>query len=80
MTAVSAKKDTIMKLFGTVNSFDQTKGYGTIRPEAGGGELRFDDSAFSWGKNAVPTVGQRLSYNVGTNHQRKPCALNLRAI
>ena len=34
MTAVSAKKDNIMKLFGTVKSFDESKGYGTIKPEA----------------------------------------------
>src|SRR5689334_19831576 len=45
MTAVSAKKDIIMKLFGTVKTFDETKGFGTIKPEAGGDDLRFEKSA-----------------------------------
>ena len=39
MTAVSAKKDNIMKLYGTVKTFDEAKGYGTIKPEAGGDVL-----------------------------------------
>ena len=69
-----------MKYFGTVNSFDTGKGHGEIKPEKGGDMLRFERGAFSWEKNAVPTVGQRLSYDVGTNNQRQPCALNLQTI
>ena len=42
--------------------------------------LRFERTAFSWEKNIVPTVGQRLSYDVGTNNERQPCALNLQTI
>jgi cold shock CspA family protein len=69
-----------MKYFGTVKSFDTIKGHGEIKPEAGGEDLRFEKSAISWEKNALPTVGQRLSYDVGTNSQRQPCALNLQTI
>jgi CspA family cold shock protein len=67
-----------MKYFGTVKSFDSTTGHGEIKPEAGGDLLRFEKSAFSWENNAVPTIGQRLSYDVGTDGQRR--ALNLKSI
>lgn len=69
-----------MKLFGTVKSFDTVKGHGEIKPEAGGDTLHFERSAFSWEKNTVPTIGQRLSYEVGANEQREPRALNLQTI
>ena len=69
-----------MKYFGTVKSFDIAKGLGEIKPEAGGDMLHFERSAFSWEKNAVPTVGQRLSYDVGTKIQSQPRALNLQTI
>ena len=69
-----------MKYFGTVSSFDTSKGHGEIKPETGGDMLRFERGAFSWEKNAVPTVGQRLSYDVGTDTERQPCALNLQTI
>ena len=69
-----------MKYFGTVESFDTAKGLGEIKPETGGDNLGFEKSAISWEKDAVPTVGQRLSYDVGTNSQRQPCALNLQTI
>lgn len=69
-----------MKYFGTVKSFDSIKGLGEIKPETGGDDLRFDRSAFSWEKDAVPTVGQRLSYDVGSNTDRQPRAVNLQTI
>ena len=69
-----------MKYFGTVKSFDAIKGHGEIKPEAGGDMLRFERSAFSWANSVLPTVGQRLSYDVGTNKERQPCALNLATI
>ena len=69
-----------MKYFGTVNSFDTGKGHGEIKPENGGDMLRFERGAFSWKNEAVPSVGQRLSYDVGTNTDRQPCALNLQTI
>lgn len=69
-----------MKYFGTVKSFDNDKGHGFIKPEAGGDELRFERSAISWGSDKLPTEGQRLSYDVGTNDERQPRATNLQTI
>jgi cold shock CspA family protein len=69
-----------MKYFGTVKSFDAAKGHGEIKPETGSDMLGFDRSAFAWEKNSVPVIGQRLSYDVGADTERRPCALNLKAI
>ena len=70
-----------MKYFGTVNTFDVNQGHGSIKPEAGGDNLAFERSAFSWDIKAnPPKTGQRLSYEVGTNSASKPCALNLQTI
>jgi cold shock CspA family protein len=69
-----------MKYFGTLKSFDTAKGEGEIKQEAGGNDLRFEKSAISWDKDVAPTIGQRLSYDVGTNSERRPCALNLETI
>ena len=69
-----------MKYFGTVKSFDTSKGQGEIQQEAGGDDLRFEKSAISWDKDIAPTPGQRLSYERGTDTERQPCALNLMTI
>ena len=70
-----------MKNFGTVNTFDVDQGRGSIKPETGGDNLAFERSAFSWDIKAnPPTTGQRLSYDVGTNSESKPCALNIATI
>jgi cold shock CspA family protein len=69
-----------MKYFGTVKSFDTVQGHGEITPETGGDLLRFERSAFSGEKNDNPIVGQRLSYDVGTNGDRQRCAMNLQTI
>jgi cold shock CspA family protein len=70
-----------MKYFGTVNSLDIDQGRGSIKPETGGDNLGFETSAFAWDIKATPpTVGQRLSYDVGTSSDSKPCALNLQTI
>jgi cold shock CspA family protein len=68
-----------MKLFGTVQSFDTTKGRGEIKPEVGGDLIRFEMSEIAWDKNVPPTVGQRLSYEAGTNNSA-PRALNLQTV
>lgn len=70
-----------MKTFGTINSFDVDHGRGSIKPEAGGDNLPFEKSAFKWDIKATPPkTGQRLSYEVGTNGDKKPCAVNLQTI
>jgi cold shock CspA family protein len=73
-------KELTMKYFGTVKSFDTIKGQGEIKQEAGGNDLGFETSAIQWDKNIAPTVGQRLSYDVGQTSDRQPCALNLQTI
>jgi len=68
-----------MKYFGTVKSFDVDQGIGSLKPETGGDELKFERSAISWDAPKAPTVGQRLSYDKGTL-DNQPCALNLAQI
>ena len=79
MMAVSAKKDIIMKLYGTVKSFDETRGFGTIKPEAGGKDLRFEKSAVQWGDATTPKTERRLSYEVSKNGSGDACAINLQS-
>ena len=69
-----------MKLFGTVQSFDKAQGFGSIQPEAGGDALRFENSAIKWDRTDSPKAEQRLSYELGTNSDGKPCAVNLHQI
>ena len=59
-----------MKHFGTLKSFDETKGSGSITPEKGGDELRFERSAISWDSKVAPTTGQRLSYELNEKDGR----------
>ena len=65
-----------MKLFGTVESFDETKGHGFIKPEVAGKPIGFETSAISWENKTPPPVGKRLSYEVSqTNGETR--AINL---
>ena len=65
-----------MKHFGTVESFDDTKGLGLIKPEQGDKAIGFERSAFSWESKIPPAVGKRLSYDLTeTNGESK--AVNL---
>lgn len=68
-----------MKYFGTVKSFDEANGLGSIKAEQGGEELRFDRSAISWEPKTSPTEGQRLSYDVNSKDGRNT-AVNLQTI
>jgi cold shock CspA family protein len=65
-----------MKLFGTVQSFDEVKG-GLIKPEAGGDNLPFKNTAVQWGNATTPKTERRLSYEVGKNGSGDDCAINL---
>ncbi len=69
-----------MKQFGIVQSFDAAKRNGSIKPESGGDALGFESSAVKWANNASPKADQRLSYELGTNPQGRPCAVNLQTI
>ena len=65
-----------MKHFGTVESFDETKGHGLIKPETAGTSIAFERSAISWENKTPPPVGKRLSYELSdTNGQTS--AINL---
>ena len=66
--------------FGTVRSFDETKGYGSIKPEQGGEDLRFERSAIKWGQTPLPQADQRLSYELGTSKDGRPVAVNVNTI
>jgi len=55
----------------------RTKGYGIIKPEAGGDELRFEKSAVQWGTATTPKTERRLSYELGKNGSGDACAINL---
>jgi len=68
-----------MKYFGTVKSFDETQGRGSITPEKGGEELRFERSAISWDTRVSPKSGQRLSYELAEKDGRTS-AVNLETI
>jgi CspA family cold shock protein len=69
-----------MKQFGTVKSFDEAKGQGSITPETGGQELRFERSALSQDLKAPPSVGQRLSYELSQKEGQQPSAVNLETV
>jgi CspA family cold shock protein len=56
-----------MKHFGTVKSFDETQGLGSITPENGGEVLPFERSAICWGPQVALKTGQRLSYELSEN-------------
>jgi cold shock CspA family protein len=65
-----------MKNFGTVESFDETKGHGLIKPEIAGKSIGFERSAIAWENKTPPVVGKRLSYELSdTNGQTS--AINL---
>jgi cold shock CspA family protein len=66
-----------MKLFGTVESFDETKGQGLIKPEeVGKPAIAFEKSAIPSEGKTPPPVGKRLSYEVSeTNGETR--AVNL---
>jgi cold shock CspA family protein len=53
-----------MKYYGTVESFDEIKGLGFIKPETVGAHIGFDRSAIGWDNKTSPEVGKRLSYEL----------------
>ncbi len=66
-----------MKYFGTVKSFDTDKGLGSLKPETGGDDLYFERSAIKFDMPSVPSVGQRLSYELENDKRGKSSAVNL---
>jgi cold shock CspA family protein len=70
-------KDTAMKHFGTVQSFNETTGRGFIRPEDGSTDLGFDRSEMLWDPPVSPSPGVRLSYHL-SGRSGHASAINLR--
>jgi len=68
-----------MRYFGTVKSFDETRGHGSIYPDHWHEEIGFERSAAMWRRSADPTPGQRFSYEVEKRAGRRR-ARNLRTI
>ena len=66
-----------MKLFGIMKSFDSAKGYGEITPEPQARLFASTRARLRGRTTPVPSVGQRLSYELGANDQHQPRALNL---
>ena len=67
--------------FGTVNSFDNENGHGSIKSEASGADLGFERSDLWWdNKMNTPVAGERFSYADGTGSRGEPCARNIQSI
>lgn len=68
-----------MKYFGTVSSFDETKGHGSLKPENGSANIGFERKAIMWDRKTAPVIGQRLSYELNTTEGRAS-AVNLQTV
>jgi cold shock CspA family protein len=72
-------KDTAMKHFGTVQSFNEATGHGFISPEEGGRDLSFDRSEILWDPLVSPKPGVRLSYRL-SGRNGHASAVDLRTV
>lgn len=51
-----------MKHFGIIQTFNQARGSGVIKPESGGNDLTFDRNSFASWRVDTPQVQRRVSY------------------
>ena len=65
-----------MPITGTLRSWNEDRGFGFIAPTHGGAETFVHVSAFSR-DGTRPTVGEKLSYELGRGHDGKPQAVNV---
>lgn len=63
---------------GTVKWFNPTKGYGFIKPDAGGADVFVHISAVEKAGYTNLAEGARISYELVTGRSGKPSAENLR--
>lgn len=68
--------ETVMTYHGTVKSFDQARGRGTIEADSGGEYLLFELGGLYQKAHITPVVGRRFTYNLVTTGGRR-CAVNL---
>lgn len=73
------KKKDRMSITGTVKFFNDTKGYGFIAPESGGGDAFVHISAVERAGLATLKQDQRVSYELETDKRGKTSAVNLQA-
>lgn len=65
-----------MRLFGTLKSWRDDRGFGFIAPRHGGADLFVHISALPR-DGTRPTVGERLSYELGRGRNGQPQAVNV---
>lgn len=65
-----------MQITGTLRSWHDDRGFGFIAPTHGGAELFVHVSAFSR-DGSRPTVGEKLSYELGRGRDGKPQAVKV---
>ena len=64
---------------GTVKFFNETKGYGFIAPESGGGDAFVHISAVERAGMRTLEQNQRISYELETDNRGKTSAVNLQS-
>ena len=64
---------------GTVKFFNESKGYGFIAPEAGGGDAFVHISAVEQSGMSTLRENQRVSYDLQQDNRGKMSAVNLEA-
>ena len=68
-----------MRHSGTVQSFDEASGHGSIRPDNGGCDLSFETSDLSLVGMNSPKVGSRLTYHL-SGKEGHASAVNVRRV
>lgn len=67
-----------MRYQGKIVEWNDTKGYGFVLPNAGGRKIFFHASEFPGTRGAAkPTVAQLVTFEIGLDHERRSCAVNV---
>ena len=66
------------KEYGIVVFFNEDGGYGFARRDNGERDIFFHISAISRGEE--PRIGDRVSFEIGSDKNHRPCATNMRVV